>query len=153
MFFGVNWNGSGVLMGRRSRRYTDFYSALNAVPVDTARFPVEPFGSFNPISVSLLPVEDFRTFHPLASARPVRVTSGQTVQPLRVAAAAAPRKRVGLFGSLSPHLKFAVPSRTIICIRRARRREALFANRQVGVKGGRRRLRKRNQWSDIRCSR
>lgn len=140
--------------GRR-RRTIDQYDQLNAMPSVIARkYPVESyfFEPYRPIrSISLLPTEDLRAYHPLATARPVRVVSGAAVQPLRVAAPASTARRAGLYAppGLSPHLKFAVPSKTIVCIRRARRREVLFAKRKFGGSGGRRR---RNFWSDIRCS-
>lgn len=136
------------------RRRSDTYDEISAMPIVIARkYPADQsfFMPYRPIrSVSLLPVEDRRSFHPLASSRPVRVVSGVPVQPLRVASSAAASRRAGLYAppGLSPHLKFAVPSKTIICVRRQRRREVLFAKRQFGGKGGRRRL---NQWSDVRC--
>lgn len=133
-------------MGKSARRRDDI-EALSAVPIDTARtWPAESFfNRYTPIrSISLLPIEDLRTFHPSFSSRPVKVISGVNIQPLRVAKSI---RKSGLRG-LSPHLRFAVPGKTIICIRRKRRREVLFARRQFGGAGGRRR---RNQWSDIRC--
>lgn len=104
--------------------------------------------------MSLLPIEDFRTYHPLAETRFPRVISGHAVQPLRVVRSAAASRAAGLYAppGLSPHLRFAVPAKTIVCIRRARRREVLHA--LGGVRGGRRRLRRKyTQWSEVRCSR
>lgn len=42
------------------------------------------------------------------------------------------------------------PRSVSLCVRRHRRREVLFAKRKTG-KGSRRRQRRRNYWSDVKC--
>jgi len=51
--------------------------------------------------------------------------------------------------SLSPFVGFQAPERVLVCVRRKRRREVMFAKGGAG----RRRMRRprRNYWSDVRC--
>ena len=53
-------------------------------------------------------------------------------------------------GQVSSRLGFSVPHDVLVCIRRAMRREVLFALKKRKAGSGARR-RKRNQWSDIDC--
>lgn len=98
-----------------------------------------------PNRVGLRVVEDRRTFHPLGRSRPVRVFSGHPVQPL---VPAAPRRRPG--AALPARIGFPHPGRTVLCVRRAVRREVLFAKGGAGGRASRARKR-RNQWSDVKC--
>lgn len=129
-------------MGKRSRtRESSVYVRPNADLSWIARStaPVRPF------VVSLLPVEDLRRYHPLGAARSVKVVTGHAVQPLRVARPGRPPRVHPQ--NVPSGLAFAVPRKTVICIRRKRRREVLFAKNVRRGSGSRR----RNFWSDIRC--
>jgi len=46
-------------------------------------------------------------------------------------------------------IAFSAPAETLVCIRRKRRKQVLFAKRKTG-KGGQRRPR-RSRWSDVKC--
>ena len=108
------------------------------------------------VLTSLTPVEDRRAYHPLGRARPAKQVSGVRSQ-----------FKAGLlpgfsFGSSSPSFSlfsgakvsraggvaFKAPNRTVICIRRKRRKQVILA---LGH-GGRVSRRRRNQhFSEVRC--
>lgn len=50
---------------------------------------------------------------------------------------------------LPARLQFAVPDKVVLCVRRKRRREVLFATRRT--RSGRGRARRRNMWSAVKC--
>lgn len=93
-------------------------------------------------------VEDRRTYHPDRAFRSPRVVTGGP-------SAVVTRKQVKRFSvsrpfrSLSPKIQFDVPARTLVCIRRAARKEVLHA---IGKAGGRvSRRRRRNPWTKVVC--
>lgn len=49
----------------------------------------------------------------------------------------------------APTVSFAEPQNVVVCARRQKRREVLFAKRKTGRSGQRRPI--RNRWSDVRC--
>lgn len=130
----------------RSRDITSGYVRPSAMPLAIARVsPARPFNIPFVSRVSLVPVEDRRVYHPLGPARSVRVLSGHAVQPLvvqRRGRLSRPKR------GLPVSLQFAVPKKTIVCVRRKRRREVLFAKRKAHGGSGRRR---RNIWSNVIC--
>lgn len=98
---------------------------------------------FTPTILDLRDVEDRRTFHPLGDFRPARATSGHPVKPHVVKPAKSSR-------ALSYRINFAVPKRTVICVRRQTRKEVLHALRKVGR--GRGGGHKRFNWqSEVSC--
>lgn len=90
-----------------------------------------------PVTFSLPEIEDRREFHPLKGVRPARVLSRTSQRMLRPHAT-----QPGV-------LRFSVPEKVAICIRRKRRREVLFAKRQTGRGAYSRKY--RNYWSDVSC--
>lgn len=92
------------------------------------------------------PVEDRRTYHPLAAARPARIVTGHPVR--RHVVRPAVKYRSPFFPS--SRIRFAVPKRTLICIRRKTRREVLHALSKVGRGRGSGRKR-RNYHSEVTC--
>lgn len=90
-------------------------------------------------------VEDRRLFHP---DRAVLLTSGGKVATHQVH---RPRVNVRFRKNVIPHrLQFVDPRRTIVCRRRKRRKEVLFALRLTG-KGSGRRERRYTEESEIVC--
>lgn len=90
--------------------------------------------------------EDRRQFYPEVF-RPARGvfswSSGITVS--------EPRRETRHNRFKVPHgLSFSVPRDVFICVRRKNRRSVLFAKRKTG-KGARARVRRRNEYSDVRC--
>lgn len=86
-------------------------------------------------------IEDRRLFHPESFYRPARTLSGNR-----------PRIVAGSSHSLfsMPHgVRFDVPAKTVICVRRKRRKEVLFAKGKAGA--GRKRPPRRNWYSNVRC--
>lgn len=85
----------------------------------------------------LIEVEDRRRFTPYdASPRSMEGTPAR----LRVVGRGVPSHRIG----------FTDPSNVVACVRRAQRREVLFAKRRT-KKGAGARRRRRNFWSNVRC--
>lgn len=144
---------------RRSRRSNDtgpgrgsFGAASFAVRPTLVRPRITP-------RIVLEPIEDRRRHHPLGYYRPARQVSGHPVRPLVVGGAPARSSSarpargarpnvVRRAPSISPTVRFDVPKRTIICIRRKRRREVIMA---LGKGGGRHRRPKRNYFSEVKC--
>lgn len=99
-------------------------------------------------AVNLAQVEDRRTHHPLDFFRPARMLSGHPVQPLNVNKLKRPAK---FKSPVVPHgLRFAVPEKTVMCVRRKKRREVLFAKKRAGGAGSRK-PKTRNWYSKIGC--
>lgn len=87
-------------------------------------------------------IEDRRRFHPLREYRPamsLRRSDARVVID-------RPRQRPFSFPDV---FRFQVPRRVAICVRRKRRREALFALNRTGK--GSRAPKSRNYWSDVSC--
>lgn len=91
-------------------------------------------------------VQDLRTFDFEPGLRPARLFSGS------VASVgldqAQPKTKKGR-ARVPYQIAFTAPGETLVCVRRGRRREVLFAKKKTG-KGGQRRPR-RNQWSSYKC--
>lgn len=141
----------------RSRRQRSEYARPSVTHHNTHRvtsYAARPIHRIRP-RVILNAVEDRRLYHPSHTYRPLKTVSGTRVTPLRVGKVSAPVRRERSSAPSPfrreprlPHtIQFDVPKRTIICLRRKRRKEVLFALNQTG--GGARR--RRNQWSDVSC--
>lgn len=102
-----------------------------------------------PLRVSLSQVEDRRAFHPLSSWRPARLLSGHPAPPVVPKSAPPGRSFRGRFPFHG--LRFAVPERVVICVRRHERREVMFAKKRAGKRGQRKP--RRNWYSAISCKR
>lgn len=85
---------------------------------------------------------DRREFHPLRLFRSPSVVGSRSARRLVV-----DKDRPFKFGDV---LKFAVPRRVLICIRRKERREVLHAKRFTG-RGSGGGAKRRNMWSMIKC--
>lgn len=118
---------------RRSKDRTRDISTPIASPLRSVKVYTSP--SF------LAMLEDRRLFDPLrhAVAKSFVRSSSRLVVP-NVA-----RSNKTIVRSVSPAVKFSVPSHVAVCIRRKKRREVLFAR---GVGGSRRRQR-RPRWSEF----
>lgn len=102
----------------------------------------------------LTEVEDRRTWHPEAAFRPPLLFSGNAARfdrlvdrrssPLQV------RRGLRVRSQTKAVRAFDDPGYVALCVRRKKRREVIFAKRKAG-KGSRRRHRRRNYFSEIRC--
>lgn len=89
-------------------------------------------------------VEDRREFHPLGRRQPAKMVSGVTAKKLKVKPNAKNK-------ALSARLAFsAAPKKVALCVRRARRKEVLFAFNKTGRRSSHSRKR-RNLYSSISC--
>lgn len=94
-------------------------------------------------------VDDLRTFDFEPATRPARLFSGGVasvgfVPNSNKKAASGRPARLHNF-----QMAFTAPAETLVCVRRKRRKEVLFAKKKTG-KGGQRKPR-RSRWSDYRC--
>ena len=88
----------------------------------------------------VVPAQDRRLFEP-AGVRRARLVTGEPAQ-IRPG-----RSLPGRFPS--PRVVFHAPRKVMICVRRHRRREVLFARGVAGSRGIRRR--RLNEWSNVKC--
>lgn len=134
-------------MGRR-RRDRDQSEADAVLKQPLAKLlsptpPTLPRPIVSPLINKLREIEDRREYHPEKKYRPVRQLSGHPVKSHVI----KPAK----FKSQLPFgLNFAVPKDTVVCIRRKRRKEVLFAKGKAGGSQKRRHPR-RNLNSKIGC--
>lgn len=95
------------------------------------------------IGDALREVQDLRAFD-FEPVRPARFLSG----PIASVGVTTPSKKQA--PSRVPYqIAFSAPAETLVCVRRRRRKEVLFAKRKTG-KGGQRRPR-RSKWSNYKC--
>lgn len=94
---------------------------------------------------ALLLIEDQRAFDFGPDIRPARSTSGNIAS---VGADYAPTKQKGR--SRVPYqIAFNAPSETLVCVRRSRRKEVLFAKNKTGKRGQKRA--RWSKWSNYKC--
>lgn len=98
-----------------------------------------------PIGTTLSAIDDMRSFDFEPATRPARLFSGATAS---VNVTQSPKKQIGR-GRVPYQIAFQAPAETLVCVRRYRRREVLFAKKKTG-KGGQRRPR-RSKWSGTKC--
>lgn len=129
-------------MGKRRNRNR---TARRDVSYITSPRLIEPI-SFDHLRLSSLePIEDRRTFHPEQALRPARSFSRAT-HALEVSRSPASRR-----AHLPPsRVVFEDANRVLVCVRRKRRREVVFAMGKAG-KGQHRRAPRRSYFSDIGC--
>lgn len=147
-------------MARRKRR-RDVSDPTVANPPLERLPPFRPeFDRLLSHNLNLRPFEDRRTFHPARLlAAPVFLGGNPPARSIVSAASPAPRRAIQravgvarlLENSRFPtsRVRFAEASRVVICVRRKRRKEVLFARRKAGRRGQRRP--RRNLWSDVQC--
>lgn len=112
-------------------------------------------------SAFLEPVQSGRMFHPLASYQPPRLVNGNPARivagrPARIPRAVGTPRRSSLRAALPRNeswsmpvgVRFSVPAKTVVCIRRKRRRSVIFA---LGHNGRSRRSRRLTPFSSVRC--
>lgn len=98
-----------------------------------------------PIGTALSAIDDMRSFDFEPATRPARLFTGA---PATVSVTQSPKKSQAP-GRVPYQIAFQAPAETLVCVRRHRRREVLFAFKKTG-KGGQRRPR-RSRWSDMKC--
>jgi len=127
----------------RSRKNSSIADAVPSTPLADRLFSVVTRPA------PLRGVEDRREYHPLGPVRPAKTLSGHSVKPVQVKKMKKmPRGKTRLF--LSPKVQFEAPLKTVICVRRKRRKEVLHALKKTG--GGRgRKPPRRNWYSDVSC--
>lgn len=133
-------------MSRRSRRRRE--ASLAVAPSPSAISPRSLTGRLLRDLASPAPlrlIEDRRTFHPLQHFRPARTLSGHPVGPVTVKTSVNKRNTF-----IARGLRFDLPPRVAICVRRKKRKEVLHALKKTGKgKGGGRK--RRNWYSNIGC--
>lgn len=92
-----------------------------------------------------LATQDLRSFDFDKASRPAKLFSGVAAR----VDVATPKKGTRSSKRVPAQLAFTAPRETLVCVRRARRKEVLHALRKTG-KGGQRRPR-RSPWSKIKC--
>lgn len=95
-------------------------------------------------------LEDRRLYHPLQSFAPPIATVRKAVRVVDRARKSARSKNKILFNHPGT-LTFSDPDKVVICVRRKRRKEVLFAKKKAGKTGQRKP--RRNYWSSISCKR
>lgn len=104
----------------------------------------------SPSSRILHEIEDRRTYHPDGPTRPARSYDKPVhrltvpVHPKNV------NKRSTASAALPRTVQFEAPKRVLVCIRRQKRKEVLFALKKTG-KGARARKHRQSFYSSIRC--
>lgn len=97
-------------------------------------------------------LEDRREWNPLLEEAPAAVffeREARRVVPTRPRVSRPSQARS--IEELLPHgLQFNVPEEVLVCVRRKRRREVLFATRRYGRNGAKRY--RRNRFSEVSCS-
>ena len=140
-------------MSRRRRRR----DVLTPSPIANPRLPRVTAPSLSlPVlrpSSLLTEIEDRRTYSPLGPLRGAVSFSGAQ-HGLR----AVDRKTTDRFSGLrkfpsqtKAHVGFDAPVHVLVCVRRKRRKEVLFAKRKTGSGGGRQRRPRHNWFSKIHC--
>lgn len=105
----------------------------------------------SPVNLALF--EDRRSFHPAGPYRPAFSLPRSAARVVGSTGITRSALNGAKARTLSPHtLTFQAPDRVVLCVRRKRRKEVLFAK---GVGGSKKRQRKprRNYWSSISCKR
>lgn len=122
---------------RRSRSIPTAHRSLIANRPRLVRVP----SALSSYRAALSLLEDRRLYHPLGPFRPARSLPTRAARVV-VRNRTSSFRRPDVFG-------FAIPNRVAICVRRAQRREVLFAKRKMrsGAGGSKR----RNFWSSISC--
>lgn len=103
-----------------------------------------PLWTSTPVNLSLF--QDLRSFHPAGPSRPLFTFRPNAA---RVVAKAPAPSRSGRMRFSHPGLSFAAPDSVLVCVRRSRRKEVLFAKNKAGKRGQKRP--RRNYWSSISC--
>jgi len=123
----------------RTRDASQSLTSLRSAPIKI-RFP----------SSSLTQIQDLRTFDFSPGTRPAKLFSGSNASVGFVPNVNHGRQAKGRQAKLfNGQMAFTAPAQTLVCVRRARRKEVLFAKKKTG-KGGQRKPR-RSTWSNYKC--
>jgi len=98
-----------------------------------------------PIGNRLALIQDLRSFSFEPATRPARLFTGAVSS---VWAEPAPIKKRGR-SSVPYQIAFRAPAETLVCVRRSRRKQVLFAFKKTGKRGQRKP--RRSKWSSIKC--
>lgn len=91
-------------------------------------------------------VDDRRTFDFDQVSRPARLFTGSTAT---TTATAVPKKTEGARSRVPYQIAFTAPKQTLVCVRRQRRKEVLFAKKKGGKRGQKKP--RRSAYSNVRC--
>lgn len=101
-----------------------------------------------PLSQNLSLIQDLRTFDFEPATRPVLSLGGRVASYTAANPVKGPTRRTR---SLLPGaVAFKAPSQVLVCVRRKKRKEVLFAKKKTG-RGARSKFRRRNYFSNVRC--
>lgn len=106
--------------------------------------PIKIYGQFP----SLTEIQDLRTYDISPGTRPAKLFTGSTASLTYEPSSKKPArgKRAKIFHG---QVAFNAPAETLVCIRRSRRKQVLFAKNKAGKRGQRKP--RRSQWSSIKC--
>lgn len=148
-------------MGRKrrhdTRRERETFDFANEVALPTKKRVVSrPFVTHTAPKLNLRPVEDRRTWHPQGKKRPAASLDAprhRLVVSSKPLSHPAPSRRAkpSVARATLPHtVQFAAPARVLICIRRKKRKEVLFAKKLTG-KGARARRHRQSEYTGVKC--
>lgn len=132
-------------MAKKSKRHRSEQRDLST--------PVATFRAARPI-VSRPLVSDRRLYHPAKVVAPVyspRKSQRRIVEVPKNVSQARGKKAAVVKRARGFKFSFAVPRKVELCVRRAKRRQVLFAMRRTG-KGSRKVHRRRNYWTGVTCT-
>lgn len=130
--------------GRRRRREANRAGAISLIRSLTVPLPRPPIIRFSPLpSSAMRQVEDRREFHPSGRARSARLVDGRSAA-IQVGRPSRSRPQ-----ALPAGVRFSMPWRVMMCVRRKRRREVMFAKGKAGRRG--QRPPRRNYYSEVSC--
>lgn len=94
---------------------------------------------------SLMELEDLRTFDFEPATRPPRRTDGGYASVV----ASTPQTNKKAPSKVPYQISFSAPAETLVCVRRSRRKEVLFAKKKTGRRGQKKA--RWSKWSTIKC--
>lgn len=103
-----------------------------------------PYRLVSPAPLTLY--QDLRTYHPEGPFRPLFSSPRPAA---RIVGKALKSSRTRWGEGPHPGLTFAAPNKVLLCVRRKRRKEVMFAKNKAGKRGQRKP--RRNYWSSISC--
>lgn len=131
---------------RRSREVITVHSATSSRSLTSllrTPYPLAPG--------PLVDVEDRRRHHPLMEWAPPKIITGNPARIAHKNKFSRPHKLAGFtVPGVPTKVRFKAPAKTLLCIRRAQRKEVLFAKRKTRKGAGASR-RRRNPFSEVSC--
>lgn len=142
----------GDRMASRRRNSHQNQRLGSAIPTRSLSEMLSSPTRLRPIHVrrgNLAEVSDRRLYHPLQAHRPARYFTGATHR-LKTPAYSRRESPGPQTFSPSPVVAFENPKKLDVCVRRAQRREVLFATNKRGA-GSKAKTRRRNENSGVSC--